>query len=238
MIPQGNPIEKKGFIYWGFHLIIRGCYCGFAYGHNEYSGEKDFLTWGNAIEGAKSNALMRLCKELGIGHKLWDKKFIEAWMAKNAHQDRSGEWKMGPPPEGAKAAPFDEPALDKKLTPITDYEALKKEWEALDEDIQRLPRAFQIFQKHIARVKAIPKKIEKIYSIESNDQQRAIQDYIEIANKYTTAVEIEQNLEADLKEMIEKGLLKENSGTIHETAKLIVNNKRMHLKGRAEKVTA
>jgi hypothetical protein len=33
----------------------------------------------SAVEGCKSNALMRCCKDLGIGSELWDPNFIRAF---------------------------------------------------------------------------------------------------------------------------------------------------------------
>jgi len=32
-----------------------------------------------AAEGAKSNALMRCCKDLGIASELWDPNYIRSW---------------------------------------------------------------------------------------------------------------------------------------------------------------
>jgi hypothetical protein len=42
------------------------------------------MTWSDASEGAKSNALMRLCKELGIGRELWTLSFINKWKEEHA----------------------------------------------------------------------------------------------------------------------------------------------------------
>jgi hypothetical protein len=36
----------------------------------------------NAVEGCKSNALMRCCKDLGIGSELWDPHFVR-WFKKS-----------------------------------------------------------------------------------------------------------------------------------------------------------
>lgn len=39
-----------------------------------------------AAEGAKSNALMRCCKDLGIASELWDPRFIRSFKAAHAAQ--------------------------------------------------------------------------------------------------------------------------------------------------------
>jgi hypothetical protein len=83
MIPQGMPKIQNNLIVWGFHLVIKGIYCGFAIGEQQYF-DNGRMTFGEACEGAKSNALMRLCKGLGIGLELWDKSFIDRWVSKYA----------------------------------------------------------------------------------------------------------------------------------------------------------
>jgi hypothetical protein len=79
MLPQGMPKGYNNMIIWGFHLVINGIYCGFAIGEQQYFANGR-MTYGEACEGAKSNALMRLCKALGIGLELWDKVFIDRWL--------------------------------------------------------------------------------------------------------------------------------------------------------------
>lgn len=80
MVPQGMPKMQGELIIWGFHLVVKGIYCGFAFGEQFFSANNNRMTFGEACEGAKSNALMRLCKGLGIGLELWDKNFIDRWV--------------------------------------------------------------------------------------------------------------------------------------------------------------
>lgn len=79
MLPQGMPKIHKNLVIWGFHLVIKGVYCGFAIGEQEFF-DNGRMSFGEACEGAKSNALMRLCKAIGIGLELWDKVFIDRWV--------------------------------------------------------------------------------------------------------------------------------------------------------------
>lgn len=84
IIPQGLPRLENNLVLWGHWLIIRGCPMGFSFGQQEYFPYNKTMSWGDAIEGAKSNALMRLCKGLGITLALWKPSFIKAWKAKYA----------------------------------------------------------------------------------------------------------------------------------------------------------
>lgn len=81
MIPEGMPKIHNNIVFWGFHLVIKGVYCGFAIGEQQYFPDNGRMTYGEACEGAKSNSLMRLSKGLGIGLQIWDKEFIKRWQA-------------------------------------------------------------------------------------------------------------------------------------------------------------
>ena len=57
---------------------------------SQSQGENNFFSAEGvpaAIEGAKSNALMRCCKDLGIASELWDPVFIR-WFRKNYMEER------------------------------------------------------------------------------------------------------------------------------------------------------
>lgn len=92
IIPGTNKPEKgpEGTsLLWGFYLFIDGKPYGYAIGEQEYYPNNPRMSWGDACEGAKSNALMRLCKGIGIGLELWRPSFIKGWKANHAkkHQD-------------------------------------------------------------------------------------------------------------------------------------------------------
>lgn len=95
IIPDGQPRQMGVLILWGFYLVIGGKLAGFAFGEQKYQPNNPNMSWGDACEGAKSNALMRLCKGLGISLKLWQPRFIKSWIDKYAEQfetkDRGGK---------------------------------------------------------------------------------------------------------------------------------------------------
>ena len=92
LVPQGMPKHDtaENVIYWGFHMVINGIYIDFAIGQNEYQPDSFTMKYGDCCEGAKSNALMRICKKIGMFHKLWDHEFVERWKTKYAYIK---EWK-------------------------------------------------------------------------------------------------------------------------------------------------
>ncbi len=83
MVPDGLPQVQNGVILYGHYLLLNGRYAGYAIGEQEFGEDSKLaMTYGEAIEAAKSNALMRLCKGLGIGLCLWDSEFVDAWKSK------------------------------------------------------------------------------------------------------------------------------------------------------------
>ncbi|CAN3362106.1 mitochondrial genome maintenance protein Mgm101p [Diutina catenulata] len=63
-----------------YALICHGRLVSIARGEQDYFGGEEKLT--TALEGCKSNALMRCCKDLGIASELWDPSFIRDWKKK------------------------------------------------------------------------------------------------------------------------------------------------------------
>ncbi|CAH6718577.1 mitochondrial genome maintenance protein Mgm101p [[Candida] jaroonii] len=63
-----------------YALICHGRLVSVARGEQDYFGGEEKIT--TALEGCKSNALMRCCKDLGIASELWDPSFIKPWKKK------------------------------------------------------------------------------------------------------------------------------------------------------------
>lgn len=79
MVPHSEPKREGDLILWGFFLYIKGQFAGYSIGEQEHREGNKAMSWGDACEAAKSNALMRLCKGMGIGLELWKPSFINAW---------------------------------------------------------------------------------------------------------------------------------------------------------------
>lgn len=75
--------QSKVVVQW-WDLFIGGRFCSRALGGVKYLGEEnENMTYDDAVEGAKSNALMRACKDLGVAWQCWDRKFADAWRQTN-----------------------------------------------------------------------------------------------------------------------------------------------------------
>ena len=73
MVPVGMPKEKDDVVYVPYAMVIDGVPRFYAWGEQQYHENNKQMTYGDALEGAKSNAIMRCGKELGIGRELWSK---------------------------------------------------------------------------------------------------------------------------------------------------------------------
>jgi hypothetical protein len=83
LMPRGafkQPADN--FVMQEYALYCQGQFVSQAHGEQSYGiGNKSIAT---ALEGAKSNALMRCCKDIGIASELWDPSFIHQWRSKYA----------------------------------------------------------------------------------------------------------------------------------------------------------
>lgn len=76
LVPRSETIVTPSLVTREYGLICNGQLVGVARGEQDYFNENGIPT---ATEGCKSNALMRCCKDLGIGSELWDPVFIKKY---------------------------------------------------------------------------------------------------------------------------------------------------------------
>lgn len=76
--PQDNMLYYKGA------LFVLGRFVSEAIGEQQYVPDNDRMSYATAAESAKSNCLMRCCKDLGIASELWDPTFVRGWIVRNA----------------------------------------------------------------------------------------------------------------------------------------------------------
>lgn len=76
--------ETEGIrIYVEAMLVVRGAFVSEAVGDMEYYPKNYGQNYGDAVEGAKTAALRRCCKEFGIGLQAWKKDWQDGWWARN-----------------------------------------------------------------------------------------------------------------------------------------------------------
>ena len=84
LAPRTESLITTKLITREYGLICHGRLVSVARGEQDYFGGEDRIP--TALEGCKSNALMRCCKDLGIASELWDPSFIRKWKAKYADE--------------------------------------------------------------------------------------------------------------------------------------------------------
>ncbi|KAI3629208.1 hypothetical protein CBS9595_000280 [Malassezia furfur] len=80
MVPRSELEVGQGIVSREWALVCLGRFVSTARGEQEFFRPSGVST---ASEGAKSNALMRCCKDLGIASELWDPRFVRQFKAKH-----------------------------------------------------------------------------------------------------------------------------------------------------------
>ncbi|KAI7929412.1 mitochondrial genome maintenance protein MGM101 [Pyricularia oryzae] len=83
LAPRGDLVVGEKVVTREYALVAHGRYVSQARGECQYFSDESIPTAG---EGCKSNALMRCCKDLGIGSELWDPRFIRDFKKNHAKQ--------------------------------------------------------------------------------------------------------------------------------------------------------
>lgn len=83
LMPRSIDIGDNMLYYRGA-LFIHGRFVSEAIGEQQYFPNNDRMSYATAAEAAKSNCLVRCCKDLGIASELWDPSYTREWLAKHA----------------------------------------------------------------------------------------------------------------------------------------------------------
>lgn len=73
--------NDDGNVYYKGQLYVNNTYIGESLGEAKYIESNKRMTLATSLEGAKSNCLMRCCKDLGIANELWLPRFIKQFKA-------------------------------------------------------------------------------------------------------------------------------------------------------------
>lgn len=82
IFPTGVQIQNNNVFYHG-NLIVFDKIIADAIGEQVFYPNGN-MTYASAIEAAKSNFIIRACKDLGIGNECWQPKFAREWISKYA----------------------------------------------------------------------------------------------------------------------------------------------------------
>lgn len=75
-------------------LYCLGRFVAEAVGECFYRDNNPNMSYASCVEGAKTDALGRCCKDLGIGTEMWDANWRETWKAKYATSYRGKKWNV------------------------------------------------------------------------------------------------------------------------------------------------
>ncbi|MCJ1351994.1 MAG: hypothetical protein MMC33_001978 [Icmadophila ericetorum] len=83
LAPRSETIVTSKAVTREYALVVLGRLVSIARGEQDYFSPEGIPT---AVEGCKSNALMRCCKDLGVASELWDPRFIRKFMTQHAKE--------------------------------------------------------------------------------------------------------------------------------------------------------
>jgi hypothetical protein len=85
LLPMDITVASgDNMLYYRGALFVHGRFVSEAIGEQQYFANNDRMSYATAAESAKSNCLMRCCKDLGIASELWDPTFVRRWIAEYA----------------------------------------------------------------------------------------------------------------------------------------------------------
>lgn len=92
--PIGPVAMKDNHIMREYALFVNGRFVAQAAGEADYIPNNPRMSYATATEACKSNAIMRLCKDIGIASECWDRRFTENFKKERCVQvKRSGKYR-------------------------------------------------------------------------------------------------------------------------------------------------
>lgn len=79
--PASKPLKSGNSVVQPYVLYIHGTPVAFAHGEQEYHESNAEQTYGDALESTVASALRRCAKRIGIGLELWDRDWVDTFMA-------------------------------------------------------------------------------------------------------------------------------------------------------------
>lgn len=76
---QHRTHRDDNYLYFDGSLYVRGCFVARAMGEGQMHNENKMQSWAGVYESAKSDCIVRCCKDLSIAAKLWQPAFARQW---------------------------------------------------------------------------------------------------------------------------------------------------------------
>lgn len=90
--------STEGTLYREWGLFVAGVLASIAVGSADYHESNDRMSYADAAEAVKSNALSRCCKDLGICLELWDRRWTQRFRHEHCvkvWRDKAGRQRTG-----------------------------------------------------------------------------------------------------------------------------------------------
>jgi len=128
-VPRSEAKLMGDIVVYHGALFALGRFVSEAWGECGYRASNKTMSYADALEGARSALLPRVCKDLGVASELWDKEWVANWQSQNAHQEDAGAkgkiWvKNGAPKEPAKDPIPQPPSAERPRAAATDLPPL------------------------------------------------------------------------------------------------------------------
>ena len=81
LVPRAKPMRSGNSVVCPYVLYIHGKPAAMAFGEQEYFDDNKDQTYGDALEATVASALRRCAKRLGVGLELWDRPWLNHFMA-------------------------------------------------------------------------------------------------------------------------------------------------------------
>lgn len=85
-MPLDKPQISGNKVYYHAFLKAHGQYVADAYGEAPYFPNNQMGSYGNSVESAKSDCLVRCCKWLPMFRECWDKEYCDYWVSQYAEK--------------------------------------------------------------------------------------------------------------------------------------------------------
>jgi len=77
-------MDMENYVYFDGSLLIRDCFVARAMGEGQKHDSNPMQSLAAVYESAKSDCIVRCCKDLSIASKLWQPEFARSWVERNA----------------------------------------------------------------------------------------------------------------------------------------------------------
>ncbi len=93
IVPRGPARVMGDLVVYPGALFALGRFVSEAVGECVYRANSQ-MSYASCVEGAKTDALSRCCKDLGMATELWDAAWRNRWMDEYAEKGNDGKWRV------------------------------------------------------------------------------------------------------------------------------------------------